>query len=956
MTDSPALYNSRIMRTYLEYLRISYSNTDIQEILDNAGITAEEIADTAHWFTQQESDRFYTAVVEKTGDAAIARKAGRYSASSEGLGLVKQYVTGLMTTELALLSLRKITPFLIRHATIDVKKIGPKKIEFISTPVAGVDEKPYQCENRLGILEALPMLFSNHFGRIEHTACLHKGAPACRYLISWQNPPSFVLKLIRNYTFLVSLALILAGFFLLQTDPLLILIAVVLAVNLTVGSIFTIVKTKELEHIIGYRHAQAQEQIESANIRYDNSLLAQEIGHATAAIFDVKELMKKLASLMQYRLEFDRGLILLTNKGHSHLVYSAGYGYTDVERKMLQRTSFRLDHKESKGFFVRVFHDQKPITVTNAQNMNNILSEKSQHLVQNFHIRSLLCVPIIYKQTSLGILAVDNVKTKAPLKKSDVNLLEGIAAQIAISISNAVSFQKLQESEYKYRQTLESITEGYYEIDLDKRLKFANQALCTLFGCSWEELMTKRFNDFFPLSAGQQLDDLFDAVRITREPVHFSQFEIKKPNEAPLPVDLSASIIIDHHGQAVGFRGILHNATERLRLEKEKKQLESRLLQAQKMETIGTLAGGIAHNFNNWLAGILGNITLIRMDSKEQPKIIQRATRVENIIENAAKMTRQLLGYSRTGSYEARLVDLNPIIQEAADTFAETKKEIIINLSLSTDLHMVKVDASQIEQVFWNLFGNAIDAMPNGGTLNIATYNATGDDLKGRSFDVVPGKYAAIEFADTGIGINPKDITKIFEPFFTTKGGKGTGLGLASSFGIIKAHNGYVDATSQKGSGTTFQVFLPMALEAPAPDLQSQSPATAQIGHGKILLVDDEEMILETNEQLLQRLGYDVLMASTGKKALALLQNHIDTIDLVIIDMIMPGMSGKELFDRIKAKYPELKTLLCSGYSLNENAQEIMNHGCNGFIQKPFNVNQLSATIKNILHPERITE
>lgn len=956
MTDSPPLYNSRIMRTYLEYLRVSYSHVDIQEILDSAGITAEEVEDTAHWFTQQQADRFYIAVVEKTGDAAIARKAGRYSASSEGLSLVKQYATGWLTTELALLSLKKIMPFVTRHATIDVKKIGSNKIEFISTPAEGVDQKPYQCENLLGTIEALPMLFTNHFAHIEHTACLHKGAEACHYIISWQNPPSSVLKLIRNYTFLGSLALILAGFFLLQTQPLLILIAVVLAINLTVGSIFTIVKTKELEHIIGYRHARAQEQIESANIRYDNSLLAQEIGQATAAIFDVKELMKKLASLMQYRLDFDRGLILLANKGHSHLAYSAGYGYTEVEKKILMRTYFHLDHKDSKGFFVRAFHDQKPITVTNAQNMNNVLSEKSQQLVQIFHIRSLLCVPIIYKNASLGILAVDNVKTKAPLKKSDVNLLEGIAAQIAISISNAVSFQKLQESEYKYRQTLESISEGYYEIDLDKKLKFANQALCTLFGCSWDELMSKRFSDFFPVSEGQQLDNLFEAVLTTREPVHFSQFEINKPNEAPLPVDLSASIVIDHHGQAVGFRGILHNATERLRLEKEKKQLESRLLQAQKMETIGTLAGGIAHNFNNWLAGILGNITLIRMDAKEQPKIIQRAKRVENIIENAAKMTRQLLGYSRTGSYEAKLVDLNPIIQEAADTFAETKKEIIINLSLSANLHMVKVDASQIEQVFWNLFGNAIDAMPNGGNLNIATYNATGDDLKGRPFNVESGRYVAIEFADTGIGINPEDITKIFEPFFTTKTGKGTGLGLASSFGIIKAHKGYVDVISQKGSGTTFKVFLPMAIETPAQELKTQRPASAHIGHGKILLVDDEEMILEINEQLLQRLGYDVLVAASGEKALALLEHHIDTIDLVIIDMIMPGMSGKELFDRIKAKYPGLKTLLCSGYSLNENAQEIMNHGCDGFIQKPFNVNQLSRTIKNILQPERIPE
>jgi CheY-like chemotaxis protein len=246
--------------------------------------------------------------------------------------------------------------------------------------------------------------------------------------------------------------------------------------------------------------------------------------------------------------------------------------------------------------------------------------------------------------------------------------------------------------------------------------------------------------------------------------------------------------------------------------------------------------------------------------------------------------------------------------------------------------------------------------MPDGGNINIATFNTTADALKGRPFSVVSGQYVAIEFGDTGIGINADDITKIFEPFFTTKAGKGTGLGLASSFGIVKAHNGYVDVTSQKGSGTTFTVFLPAVKAATAAKPEDQSPATAHTGHGRILIVDDEIMILETNEQLLRRLGYDVLMSSSGEKALTILQNHINTIDLVIIDMIMPGMSGKELFDRIKALYPDLKTLLCSGYSLNLNAQEIMSQGCNGFIQKPFNFNQLSRTIKNILQPERMIE
>ena len=282
--------------------------------------------------------------------------------------------------------------------------------------------------------------------------------------------------------------------------------------------------------------------------------------------------------------------------------------------------------------------------VTNTMNGSESLSNRSQQMLTDFNVQSLLCVPIVYKKTSLGILAVDNAKSRAPLKKSDIILLEGIASQIAISISNAVSFQKLRESEEKYRQTLESITEGYYEINLNKRIVFANNALCRLLNCTLQDLMNNKLTSFFPSASLARLNQLFENISTTHEPVHFSHFDLQPPNSNTIPIDLSASLIIDQNGRARGFRGILRNATARLQLEKDKKELESQLLQAQKMEAIGTLAGGIAHNFNNWLAGILGNITLIRMDAKDHPKIVQRAGRIEKIIENASKMTRQLLG------------------------------------------------------------------------------------------------------------------------------------------------------------------------------------------------------------------------------------------------------------------------------------------------------------------------
>ena len=295
-------------------------------------------------------------------------------------------------------------------------------------------------------------------------------------------------------------------------------------------------------------------------------------------------------------------------------------------------------------------------------------------------------------------------------------------------------------------------------------------------------------------------------------------------------------------------------------------------------------------------------------------------------------------------------MNVNDIIKEAAGTFAETKKEITINLSLEPEVQMVKVDENQIEQVFWNLFVNAIDAMPQVETCILPPPTRSSRNRNGTAAPPFPGEYVSITFMDNGTGIDPDIMDMIFEPFFTTKKGKGTGLGLASSFGIIKAHNGFIDVTSKIGTGTTFNIFLPVAEEPPPKE--HRAIESVEKGMGTILIVDDESMILDTNQQLLSRLGYTVLSASSGEEALDVFEKYRDDIDLIIIDMIMPGMSGRELHDRLKTSKPDIRTLLCSGYSLNENAKEIMDQGCSGFLQKPFKINELSSTIKAILQSE----
>ena len=293
-------------------------------------------------------------------------------------------------------------------------------------------------------------------------------------------------------------------------------------------------------------------------------------------------------------------------------------------------------------------------------------------------------------------------------------------------------------------------------------------------------------------------------------------------------------------------------------------------------------------------------------------------------------------------------LSLNHIAKESSETFGRTRKEITIHRELAEDLLAVEVDESQIEQVLLNLYINAADAMPGGGDLFLKTMNVTHEEMKEKPYDPIPGKYVLLKVIDKGTGMDEGTVERIFEPFFTTKAmGRGTGLGLASVYGIIKGHGGYIDVDSKIGRGTSFSIYLPASdkLIPKALDVSDQI-----IGGGEtILLVDDEEIVLDVGVQMLKKLGYTVLEANSGKEANDIYKEKRDKIDLVLLDMIMPKMSGGETYEKLKEINPEVKVLLSSGYSIKGQATEIMNLGCNGFIQKPFNMRKLSKKIGEIL-------
>jgi predicted hydrocarbon binding protein len=360
VTDSLPIYNSRITKTYLEFIKKRYPDLDIDYLLEYAGMTKYEMEDPAHWFSQDQMDRFQDALVEKTGNQNIAREAGRYTTSHKGMGPLKQYTLGLMSLTSVYLLMGKVAPIMSRAANIKTKKIGPNKVEIVATPNPGVNEKPYQCENRIGIFESLAELFTDKYANVDHPLCFHRGDRSCRYIIKWEKTASSLWKRIRNYSLLIGIIVCLGLFFVLplMTWGTVALLCSVISLLLTIHS--GQLQNKELAETIKTQGDTAKDLLDEMAIRHNNALLIQKIGQATASILNTDSLLEAVVKIVEMHIDFDRGMIMVSDSDKTRLFYTAGYGYDEDKENILRQTAFHLDNPESKGVFVVAFRNQKP--------------------------------------------------------------------------------------------------------------------------------------------------------------------------------------------------------------------------------------------------------------------------------------------------------------------------------------------------------------------------------------------------------------------------------------------------------------------------------------------------------------------------------------------------------------------------------------------------------------------
>jgi two-component system cell cycle sensor histidine kinase/response regulator CckA len=504
--------------------------------------------------------------------------------------------------------------------------------------------------------------------------------------------------------------------------------------------------------------------------------------------------------------------------------------------------------------------------------------------------------------------------------------------------------ETLRESEEKYRNILTNIDDGYFEVDNTGNFTFSNDSMCKILGYPKNGLVGMNNREYMDEENAKKIFRTFSRVYRTGISTKALDWKLLRKDGTECFVETVVSLIKDSNGNGIGFRGIARDITER-------KRLESQLQQAMRMESIGTLAGGIAHDFNNLLMGIQGRVSLISLDLEPSHSHLRHTNAIEDYIRSATDLTKQLLGLAHGGKYEVKPTDTNELVNNTVNMFGRTKKEIRIHTNFIDPPPVVMVDRSQIKQVLLNLYINAWQAMPGGGELYLETRIVTLDDAYCKPYQAKPGQYAKVSVTDTGIGMDAETSQRIFDPFFTTKKkSRGTGLGLASAYGIIKNHGGIIIVKSEIGQGTTFNIYLPLSDK----EAYRATPITDRSIRGSetVLLIDDEELILEVGKAMLEELGYNVIVAPDGGQAIELVQQKGAEIELVILDLIMPGLEGGKVFDSIREIQPALPVILSSGYSLEGQANDIMQRGCNGFIQKPFNLSELSQKIRKVLDGE----
>jgi HD-GYP domain-containing protein (c-di-GMP phosphodiesterase class II) len=454
MGDERPLYNSKIIDTFIKLIKRKYNYVNVGELLVQGGMEPYQVEDEGHWFSQEQVDRFYENLVRVTGNIHIAKEAGRYSASPEAIGTMTQYLLGFIGPAKVFELVEKIAGGYTRSARYQSRKLRSTAIEITVTPLEGVREKPYQCENRIGYFEAIVRLFNYRMPRVEHPECIFEGGELCRYIISWQDSLASITKRLRNIAYIAAVGFFLFVWAFKPPFPLIYIAPGVILFLLLLSLLGEYLEKRDLVAAIDGLRTSTDTLLESVSSNYNHALMINEIGQAVSKQIQIDAILSGVSEVLKKRLDYDRGLILLTNKEKTRLEFRTGFGYNTESLVILKDAVFQLDRDGSRGVFVICYKQRRPFLINNVEEITGDLSPHSLEFARSMGSMSFICCPIVFENECLGILAVDNVRTKRPLLQSDINLLMGIAPEIGISIHNALL---IEDQERQFQSVLQTL-------------------------------------------------------------------------------------------------------------------------------------------------------------------------------------------------------------------------------------------------------------------------------------------------------------------------------------------------------------------------------------------------------------------------------------------------------------------------------------------------------------------
>ena len=522
--------------------------------------------------------------------------------------------------------------------------------------------------------------------------------------------------------------------------------------------------------------------------------------------------------------------------------------------------------------------------------------------------------------------------------RSEINRLQaanaGLQQQLALE----------RTSEDKYRKIIESLNEGYFETDLEGHITFCNKALLNISGYPRNEIIGRHFSEVTTTRSARRMRVNFGRIIQSGRDAEMANYDVLHYNGQSLIIAFAAALIKAADGTPNGFRAIVRDVSSSVKASEKEKRMQEQLQQIQKMEALGTLAGGLAHGFNNMLMAIQGNLSLIRMHLPDDHPMQKHLERIGRSTDKGSRLAKEMLGFAKIGKYVVMPTDLNKILRSTARMFARTNASLSIREIYEPGLWQTRVDRVQIGQVMLSLYMNAAESMPKGGKIYLQSENVYLDETYTMPHSCKSGQYVKVSVTDSGLGLDEEAKRRIFEPFFTPyRPLRYDGLGLAAVYGIIKSHNGIINAYSEKGHGTTFTIYLP-AFEKDAPDIRRN--AGLKKGTETILIVDDDQAASSVGKAILERGGYSVLLAATGTEAIDIYRAHAATIHLVVLDIILPDMPSDQVFQVLRRCNANVQVILAIGYNVNNQISALLNMGCADFIQKPFQTQPLSSKVR----------